>query len=144
MADCFDKFPNVLRDALNSGKVSFPQDIQWEYEDMVAYRAVDIGDDKQNIIQSDFESRVEKDIREGRFKSLPNKITMYGCSCFFTEKKLLEKIKDLQTQIDKGKRKIAKGTLKFRNGPILANNDTKHIDWFLFRNVDVVGDFNFV
>lgn len=144
VADCFDRFPDVLRKALESGKVKFPQDMQWEYKDMVAYRAIDVNDNKQNIVQSDFESRAEKAIREKKFKSLPKKLDSYGCSCFFSERKLLERVKDLKDNIDKGKRKIARGILKFKNGPILTNDYTEHIDWFLFKNVDVVGDFSFI
>lgn len=57
---------------------------------------------------------------------------------------MLEKVTNLKSRIDKGESKIAKGTLKFRNGPILVNKNTGHIDWFLFEKADVVGDFEFV
>ena len=126
------------------GKISIPKNIDYIYGAIEAYRAIDVNDNKRSIIQSDFESRAEKAIRENKFKSLPKGLTSYGCSCFFTERKLLEKVKDLKNQIDKGERRIARGILKFRNGPILTNNDTGHIDWFLFKNADVVGDFEFV
>lgn len=145
-----DRFPSILRDAFIDGKAVMPHssDDTWYvgyiYVATEAYRAIDVNDDKQNITQYDFESRVEKNIREGRFRSLPKGLTYYGCSCFFTEKSLLEKVKNLKSRIDKGKSKIAKGVLKFRNGPILVNKKTEHIDWFLFEKADVIRDFKFV
>ena len=143
------RFPSVLRDAFRESKVVIPCSnetwcVNYIYVAMEAYRAIDVNDDKQNITQYDFESRVERDIREGKFESLPKKLTLYSCSCFFTEQKLLEKVTNLKNKIIKGESKIAKGTLKFRNGPILVNKDTGHIDSFLFEKADVVGDFKFV
>lgn len=144
MKNCFDRFPSVLREALESERTKFPKDIQWEYEDMEAYRAIDINENKRDIAQSDFDSQVEKGKKVGKFKNLPKDIEYYSCSCFFTDKKLLKQLVSLKDRIINGKSKIAKGVLRFKNGPILVNKNTEHIHWFLFKNVDVVRDFKFI
>ena len=138
------RFPSVLRDAFMNEKDEVKQSVQYIYKAVKAYRAIDVNANKKNITQQDFESHVERKLREGKFKSLPKGFTYYSCSCFFTEQKLLEKVTDLKNKIIKGKSKIAKGTLKFRNGPILVNKKKGHIDWFLFEKADVVGDFEFI
>ncbi|MGX2971068.1 hypothetical protein [Helicobacter sp. T3_23-1059] len=139
-----DRFSSVLRDAFMNEKAEVKSSIQYIYKAVKAYRAVNVSETKQYIEKSDFYSQAQK--QGGKFGNPPKKValTMFSCSCFFTEQKLLEKVTNLKSRIDKGESKIAKGTLKFRNGPILVNKKKEHIDWFLFEKADVVGDFEFV
>ena len=53
------RFPSVLREALESGLVKFSNDIQWEYDDMEAYRGIRIGNGKVGIDKTDFKSYAE-------------------------------------------------------------------------------------
>lgn len=140
MAGCFDKFPDVLREALESGKVEFPRDIQWKYEDMVAYRAIEIDrtNDVNIITRGSFASHAEK---YPIFKNCC--ISYYSCSCFLTRKDL-ENVKKLRDNLDNGKMKLAKGILKYKNGPIKIKEQNNHIDWFLFKEANPMDDFKLI
>lgn len=78
------RFPSVLRDAFMNEKDEVKQSVQYIYKAVKAYRAIDVNANKKNITQQDFESHVERKLREGKFKSLPKGLTLYSCSCFFT------------------------------------------------------------
>ena len=45
----YDKFPNVLKNALKNGIVKFPDSIQDKYSELVVYRAVKYSKNKTAI-----------------------------------------------------------------------------------------------
>ena len=52
--DYYNRFPNVLKNALINEIVKFPNSLQDEYQDLVVYRGVSYSKNKTVIDKSDF------------------------------------------------------------------------------------------
>lgn len=133
MTNSFDRFPRVLREALESGKIEFPKNTQWKYEDRKAYRGVRITDKKTTIDKTDFKSQVESDEMDSE------DLSEYSCSCF-------ENMQDLKIafHLPRKNKGIAEGFVKKECGPIVLSDKDSHINWFLFENADPSKEFQII
>lgn len=134
------KFPTVLRTALRSNKVSFPDTLQCNYEKRCVFRAVKYTQDKTEIDASDFLSYVESNKKCPMIPVVDdNDISSYGCSCFMN----LEMF-HYRTKFPTKKKAIAKGMINDSFGPIIVDEKTSHIDLFLYDGIDPSGEFEVI
>lgn len=127
----YKRFPATLRDALLSRRVEFPATIRKEYEDLVVYRGVKISKNKSEIDKSDFMSNVERKKQNPLVVADEDRISSYSCSCFMN----IEMMKII-AKFPRKNSAIARGIIKDDFGPIDINEDTSHVDLFLFDMVD--------
>lgn len=133
MKDYYERFPNVLKEALRQEKVSFPETLEKEYAPRVAFRGIRfIKDKKENIEKNDFLSQVERRLPGVDYED----IMEYSCSCFESIDELL-----IAFSLPRKNKGIAKGKIKCENGPIIMEKQGTHIHWFLYDGIDPSEDF---
>lgn len=120
-------FPSVLREALESGRVSFPDNIQKEFSERQVYRGIRYKEpDKTTVVKDDFLSQAER--------MLPgtdmNDIGSYSCSCFQNQDELKAAFK-----LPRKNKGIAVGMLCDEYGPAVFE-ENGHVHWFLFEDAD--------
>lgn len=135
----YNRFPTTLKRALLSGRVMFPDSLQREYNDLYVYRAVKYTAEKTAIDKSDFLSYIELKKKNPLIVADDSKISSYSCSCFLNMDEM-----HLQTKFPSKKKAIAKGVIKNEFGPIDINEDTSHVDLYLYDNVDPSSEFEVV
>lgn len=144
--DFYMKFPSVLRDALLSGKISLPDNLEVEFNSFTAYRGIFRNDNIPFIPleRKDFDSQAEKALRTGNARKNRRRavddIGLYSCSVYTD-------ISDIQValKIPQYDRCIAKGTVSGKNGCIRRSFDTSHVDWWLYEKTsDFWNDFELV
>lgn len=135
----YNRFPTVLKDALISGKVRFPDSLQSEYKEMAVFRGVKYTENKTGIDRSDFLSHVERRNNNPMFLADDTKISSYGCS-FFMNMDVMHQL----TKFPSKNKAIAKGIIRSDFGPIDVNEETSHTDLFLFNNADPSSEFEVV
>lgn len=135
----YNRFPIILREALIMGKVKFPDSLKCEYTDMTVYRGVHYSANKRTIDKSDFISNIERKMKNPMVVADDKNISSYSCSCFL-------KIDELRVygKFPRKNQAIAKGTIKKEFGPIVINDDTSHVDLFLFDDIDPSGEFEVI
>lgn len=128
------KFPVILRNKLVSKEMELYDNIEFCYEEICAYRCITRKNtDDLMVTRKDFMSNAEigrKKIR-GEGDDLENIPEYYGVS-LFTDKKQLE----LRLKLPKKNKKIIKGNIFCKGGPILRGKNT-HICWWLYEDADV-------
>lgn len=134
----YNKFPIILKNALISGTVKFSKSLKKEYNDLPAYRAVKYNNTKKEIDKSDFLSYMELP-KNPLIIIDENNISSYSCSLFLNLDEL-HKITKFPTK----NKAIAKGMVKKEFGPIDINNNTSHIDLFLYEDVDPSNEFEVI
>lgn len=119
------KFPPVLCNALQEGRVVFPELIRYLYSPVQVYRGVVINLKKTTLEESDFYSQIER--------KLPgyseNDIENYSCSVFHNKKSL-----ELAFKLPRKGKKIASGMLMPEYGPCIFEAGNSHIHWFRFAS----------
>lgn len=135
----YNRFPTILRTALVSKKVKFPDSLQLEYNDLSVYRGVNYSAEKTTINRNDFLSNVERQKINPLVVADDSKISSYSCSCYLT----LDGIHIL-AKFPRKKMAIAKGIIKKEFGPIDINSDTAHVDLYLFDKADPSNEFEVV
>lgn len=135
----YNKFPIVLRTALIKGKVKLPSSIQKQYDNLCVYRAVKYTSTKTTINRNDFLSYVELKEQNPLLAVNDNEISSYGCSCFYKIEEM-----HIRTKFPCKGKAIAKGIINSKYGPIDINNDTSHIDLYLYDNVDPSNKFEVI
>lgn len=136
--DYFNRFPNVLKKALISGKVSFPETLQKEYEDLNVYRGVKYNSDKTFIDKSDFLSYMELE-KNPMIPIDENDISSYSCSVFLNIDEL-----HMITKFPRKNKAVARGTVKPEYGPVDINELTSHVDLYLYDNADPSDQFEVI
>lgn len=131
----FQRFRNVLREALHTGKVTLPNDIEINYSPMLLYRAVRISDNKKTIDDSDFMSQMEK----GQHGADDSVIENYSCS-FFT---CIAPLKDAM-KLPRKNKKIAKGYVKKVHGARKALSHFEHVHLFRYKDVEIANEFEVI
>lgn len=131
----FQRFRSVLREALQAGKVTLPDDLEIHYSPMSLYRAVRISNDKKTIDDSDFQSQMEKGQRGADDSDVEN----YSCS-FFT---CVAPLKDAMKLPRKNKR-IAKGCVKEVQGALKASSHFEHVHLFRYADVEIANEFEVI
>ena len=135
----YNRFPTVLKDALISEKVRFPNSLQCEYEELCVFRGVRYTATKTAIDKSDFLSYVELKKINPMIAADDSKINNYSCSLFMN----IDELHQL-TKFPNKNKAIAKGRIRSKFGPIIINEETSHIDLFLYDNVDPSNEFEVV
>lgn len=137
ISDLCMKFPAVLRKKLLEEELSFPDNIKFDYEPILAYRAVrrEEGEDRE-VTREDFASYYE--LYKDSFKkprALPEdwecKIEFYAAS-LFKEKNALE----MAMYLPKPKKRIIEGCVNKEGGP-QETDSSKHINWWLYEDADL-------
>ena len=137
--DYYNRFPGLLKNALTEGKVSFPDTLICEYEDMEVYRGVSYTKEKMQIDKSDFISKMELKVNNPMIAVFEEEISSYSCSCYLD----IEQMR-INGKFPRKKMAIAKGIIKKEFGPIDINNDTKHVDLYLFEGIDPSAEFEVI
>lgn len=135
----YNRFPITLKSALLSGRVKFPDSLQREYNDLCVYRGVKYTAEKTVIDRTDFLSNVERKKESPLVVADDSKISSYSCSCFLN----IDEMR-IQAKFPRKSKAIAKGVIKSEFGPIDINEDTSHVDLYLFDNVDPSSGFEVV
>lgn len=127
----YNKFPDILRDALINKKVKFPESLQCKYNNKNVYRAVKYNSKKTIIDKTDFLSQMERKQENPLVPADETDISSYSCSCFLNLDEL-----HMYTKFPYKNKAIAKGIIKEEFGPIDINQDTSHVDLYLFDMID--------
>ena len=135
----YNRFPLCLKNALLSGRVKFPSDIQKEYEDLVAYRGVKYSNNKTNIEKSDFFSNMERNALNPMVPADADAISSYSCSCFLD----IDEMR-IHAKFPRKNAAIAKGIIRKDFGPIDINTDTLHVNLYLFDGIDPSNEFEVI
>ena len=128
------RFPSVLRKALQNGEVAFDSNVEIEYMPFTVFRGItrEKGESLE-ICRSDFLSYAELNKKP---RGMEYNIGWYSCSCFKESKELEAALK-----LPRYNKKIISGFIKSEYGPQKTNNDTGHVDWWLYENTEVEKDF---
>ena len=135
----YNRFPTVLKDALRSEKVRFPNSLQCEYEELCVFRGVRYTATKTAIDKTDFLSYMELKKINPMIPADDSRITSYSCSLFMN----IDELHQL-TKFPNKNKAIAKGLIRSKFGPIDINEKTSHIDLFLYDNIDPSSEFEVV
>lgn len=133
MNEYYDRFPTVLRKALNERKVKFPETLEKNYDSVVAFRGIRfINDRKEAVDKSDFLSQAERRLPGVDYEDIGE----YSCSCFENIDELL-----IAFSLPRKNKGIAKGKIRCENGPIIREKEGTHIHWFLYDEIDPSEEF---
>lgn len=129
------KFPVVLRDKLLQNEIEFPDSTQFEYDDLITYRAVERNtEDYSEVTLNDFKSYFELGKSPKRVRGLPKDITKdphyYGVSSF-----LKKEIVEQQMKFPNPRKKLAVGNVYSAGGP--QHTTDQHVCWWLYKDADV-------
>lgn len=127
----YSKFPTILKSKLYNSEVTFSENVKFEYEPFLAFRAVNRKEnDYTPINANDMKSYFElkKKPRGILIKNPENDAKYYAVSLFLT----VDKLKQCFNFPNIAK-KLAKGTINMENGPCeIGKND--HVSWWLYEN----------
>lgn len=134
-----DKFPTVLRNKLLNKEIELPKTAQFEYADLVTYRAVErTADDNREVTLEDFKSYFELGKMPKRPRGISKDITKdphyYGVSSFL-KREIVEQI----MRFPNPKKKMAVGHVYSAGGPQDTDKNKSHVCWWLYREADVSG-----
>ena len=135
----YNRFPTVLKDALISEKVRFPNSLQCEYEELCVFRGVRYTATKTAIDKTDFLSYMELKKINPMIPADDSRITSYSCSLFMN----IDELHQL-TKFPNKNKAITKGLIRSKFGPIDINEKTSHIYLFLYDNIDPSSEFEVV
>ncbi len=124
--DYYNRFPSVLKKALLENKVRFPEELEKNFTPITAYRGIRFIEGKKEFIdKNDFLSQAERELPGTNYDD----IYEYSCSCY-------EDIDELWVafKLPRKNKRIARGIIECKNGPIIKEKDTTHIHWFLFED----------
>lgn len=135
MEPYYEKFPDVLKNALKENKVTFPTELQKRYKDIdVVYRGIRlVKGKKESIDRTDFLSQAERKLPDTDYEDIGS----YSCSCFEDLEEL-----ELAFKLPRKNKAIAIGRIREINGPIWKNKEDSHIHWFLYKDANTVEDFH--
>lgn len=131
------KFPAVLRNKLLQNEIEFPDTTQFEYEDLLTYRAVSRNtEDDSEVTLEDFKSYFELGKRPKKPRGISEDITKdpyyYGVSSFLKREIVEQKMK-----FPNPNKKLAVGCVYSAGGP--QDTVDQHVCWWLYDGADVSG-----
>lgn len=135
----YNRFPDLLKRALLDGKVLFPPTLIREYDDMLVYRGVSYNKNKTQIDKSDFISNIELKTKNPMIVAFEDQISSYSCSCYLD----IEAIRFF-ARFPRKNKAVAKGKIRKEYGPIDINQDTSHVDLYLFEGIDPSDGFEVI
>lgn len=131
------KFPAILRDKIKNGDLEFPDNTEFKYPQVYAYRCVKRKQtDELAINREDFKSHAELGRKNVKFgiNNLEQTPEYYGVSFFKNREELY-----IRLNLPMKNRKVASGYIYQEGGPRLENTRTTHVCWWLYENVDLSG-----
>lgn len=140
--DILKQFPAILQNALDNNEVFFTNDTQFEYEPILAFRAIQREvNDNTPVNRNDMLSYKELNKLPRGFVDPENEIDCYGVS-FFRNIGCLKNCFKFPTP----HKKIAEGYIHQEGGPQKQGNNS-HVNWWLYQNVSlnkfvIRSDFN--
>lgn len=127
MDNYFQRFPAVLRNTLEDGRVEFQVGLKRCYPEQRVYRGIRYKvPDKTGVCREDFLSQAERKIPGTDMNDIGN----YSCSCFTTKEELIAAF-----NLPRKNKGIARGTLYDGYGPAVFETGG-HIHWYLFADAD--------
>lgn len=139
---CLDKelymrFPAVLRDKLLNHELELPDTVKYNYDKLLAYRAVERkADDNREVTLNDFKSYFELGRKpkspRGVKRDITKDIHYYGVSCFLKKEIVEQKMK-----FPNPNKKMAEGYVYEEGGP--QETKDEHVCWWLYKDADVSG-----
>lgn len=131
--DNYLKFPSVLKEKISAGEFEFPENTRFSYEPIQGYRGIEREiDDFKPVSREDFLSHAERKIhRRGIDKNDPH---YFGVSLFLNRESVENALKFPRTNM-----KIAEGKVYSEGGPAELNEETEHICWWLYDNIEIEG-----
>lgn len=138
MEEYYKKFPDKFKKVLLEKKVIFPDSLEKDYEPFAAYRGIRlIPHIKDRVEKEDFRSQIE---RASDFPGIDYEdIENYSCSCFIDIDELL-----LAFRLPRKNKGIARGNIRKEYGPICREEESSHINWFLFNDADPSSEFEVI
>lgn len=123
------KFPSVFKMALQSGKVSFEEEVEVNYDEFEAFRGIfrREGESFSPLSRDDFKSQAEQG-KKPSARNGGNSSSFYSCSVYTDYKDI-----EVALNFPKQDRKIAKGVISQDNGCIYKSKDVSHVDWWLYE-----------
>ena len=141
--ELLNKFPCVLRKAIESKGLEFADTTEIEFGDFEGYRLIRRNNqDKNTITIDDFKSQAEQIAMGKNLRNVDlDDIGSYSCSVN-TE---IEPLK-LLFKLPKKNKKIAKGIIRSKYGILKRDIDkgSTHVHWWLFQDADPSGDFEVI
>ena len=127
------KFPSVIYEKLCKGEISFPPDTRFDYEPIQSFRGITREiNDFSAVTKKDFLSYAEMNVhRRGIDVNDPH---YYGVSLFLNKESVENVLK-----FPRKNRKIAVGNVYPQAGPSEITEETGHICWWLYDNVEIEG-----
>lgn len=127
------KFPSVLRDKICKGEFAFPGAALFSYEPIQGFRGIQRREnDFKEVTRKDFMSYAELNVRRrGINQKDPH---YYGVSLFLNKESVENALKFPRTD-----KKIAVGKVYKEAGPAEVNEETGHICWWLYDNIEIEG-----
>ena len=142
MDNYYLRFPSVLRNELNEKKIDFPDNLEMEYNQFLAFRGIRfIKNRKESLIREDFMSQIELKLQGNPFYSQTSEedIDNYGVSLFCTKDELLTGFR-----LPRKNKAIAQGVVTSDLGAISINKQNSHVLWFLYDNVHPEENFKVI
>ena len=129
----YDKFPIVLKDRLKRKQVCFPNDTEFVYKPIEAYRVVvRAKDDKHALDMEDMKSYYERGKRLPGVKVMDETDPLYYAVSLFESTEALKQ----SFNFPRPNKKMAHGYVYDEGGPCLRGVNG-HISWWLFEGVDL-------
>lgn len=133
------KFPSVLKSKLTSCEIQFPENVEYVYEQIWAYRCIDRNaEDETKISRNDFLSHVEishasgKPIKKRKGQTTePDKEIGYYAVSLFKKKEIVENL----MHFPRPSKKICSGYVYMEGGP--QATDDQHINWWIYEDIDL-------
>lgn len=138
------KFPKLFRQALEENRIKLPNNVKDTYENIQAYRALAIIKGQPPLITEEaFASQMElKALYPGKRYLQDcdeNDVENYSCSLYTTVDALANAM-----HLPRPTKVIMCGLVKCQNGIMNYNENTKHINWWLYENHTAVEDFEVI
>lgn len=124
LQELYLKFPAILKEKLKSGEIAFPEQTEFEYMPIKAYRGIArIEEDNTPVSRYDFRSYAEMNKKKTRGSRIDvSKPEYYGVS-LFTKREIVENL----LAFPNPKKKMICGEVYCKGGPQLTNEKADHI-----------------
>ena len=127
------KFQSVIREKILKVEFYFPDNTCFSYEPIQAFRGIERSEnDFTEVSKKDFLSYAEMNVRR-RVIDI-NDPHYYGVSLFLNKESVENALK-----FPRKNKKIAFGEVYSEAGPSEINEDTGHICWWLYDDVEIKG-----
>ena len=132
--DVYLKFPAILKEKLQSGEIHFPEKTHFEYQPIRAYRGIAREEEDDTPVNiNDFRSYAEMGKKKTRGRRINTSAAEYYGVSLFTKREIVETL----LAFPNPRKKMICGYVYCEGGPQLSNQDTNHVCWWLYEDVEV-------